>query len=129
MKTKIIEASQNPAGGMSNHGKFLLGRFDSEYERRQMVGDETDRYPLLGPRWSRSTLLVLDLETGEGALFTPGGMPSADLTKHRIWVCPMFEPFLCWLYTQDTSDLDALPDVVALPDAPFAMAGYRRPGE
>lgn len=128
MKTKIIEVSQQPnGGGWSNHGKFMLGRFDVERERGQLVGDVP--YPLLNPRWHPATLLVLDLETGEGALFTPGGMPSADLRKHKIWVCPMFEPFLEWLYQQDTSDLDALPNVVALPDAEFAMYGYRRPGE
>jgi hypothetical protein len=38
----------------------------------------------------------------------------------------MFEPFLTWLYAQDLSDLQALPDYVELPDAPFALAGYRR---
>jgi hypothetical protein len=48
-----------------------------------------------------------------------------------VWVCPMFEPFLEWLYTQDTSVLERLPTVVELPEAPAAaaLAGYRRAGE
>jgi len=45
-------------------------------------------------------------------------------------VCPLYEPFLTWLYTQDTTDLDKLPDFVEIDvkDAPFAMSGYRRSG-
>lgn len=88
--------------------------------------------PLLRQRmgkWTRDQLWVMDLETGEGGLFRPGGYARGDLQKHRIWVCPMFEPFLTWLYKQDLSNesLDALPKGVAL-DAPFEWAGYRRPG-
>lgn len=30
------------------------------------------------------------------------------------------------LYQQDLTDITALPSYVELPDAPFAMAGYRR---
>ena len=74
-------------------------------------------------------MLVVDLETGEGAMFSPGGLAAADLQKHRIWVCPMFEPFLAWLYKQDLSDLTKLPKHVDLPDAPFEMHGYRREGK
>lgn len=71
---------------------------------------------------------MLDLETGEGALFLPGGYASADLDKHKVWVCPLFEPFLAWLYKQDLQDLSKLPDLVDLPDAPFQWSGYRRSG-
>ena len=70
----------------------------------------------------------LRLQTGEGAMFRPGGSPAADLDKHAVWVCPLFQPFLAWLYEQDLTDLDALPAHVELPDAEFAFAGYRRPG-
>jgi hypothetical protein len=80
--------------------------------------------------WTPKHVWVLDLQTGEGAFFAPGGLASADLEKHRVWVCPMFEPFLTWLYKQDLSDLDALPGLVNFTqeEAPFAMSGYRRPG-
>src|SRR6266702_1985984 len=56
------------------------------------------------------------LRTGEGAFFRVHrqGVASADLDKHQIWVCPMFEPFLNWLYKQDVSDLDQLPSLVDL---------------
>jgi len=148
MKTKIIEATNG-----FNHGKFLLGQFDHELGRRSAlpvdqqhteedlvhlakVGVAPQPYLLLQPRWERGTLLVLDLETGEGALFRPGGLAAADLHKHQIWVCPLFEPFLTWLYAWAGSvgrldgrlPIDALPDLVELPDAPSALYGYRRPG-
>jgi hypothetical protein len=81
-----------------------------------------------GRGWGDEHIWVLDLQTGEGATFRHGGMASADLNKHRIWVCPMFEPFLAWLYQQDLHELDALPAVINLPDAPAAFHGYRRAG-
>jgi hypothetical protein len=42
----------------------------------------------------------------------------------------MYEPFLTWLYRQDLTDLDALPDLVNLTEqeAPSAMRGHRRTG-
>lgn len=125
METKFIEATQDKANGF-NWGKFMLGRF-SETEwayASRMCGS-----PLLHARgWGPNNLLVLDLETGEGSVFLPGGLASADLNKHQIRVCPMYEPFLEWLYTQDLSNLSNLPDVVELPKAPADMYGYRRPG-
>lgn len=130
MLTKIIEATNVEAGGI-NYGKFLLGRPDVEWARRSGVPGPEERLrptPLLGLLgWAPQHLWVLDLQTGEGAFFLPGGLASADLDKHKIWVCPLFEPFLAWLYTQDLGDLGALPDVVAL-DAPSALYGYRRKG-
>jgi hypothetical protein len=77
--------------------------------------------------WSPEHLLIMDLQTGEAAMFMPGGSPAHDLDKHRIWVCPMFEPFLDWLYQQDVTDLTKLPGYVEI-DAEFSMSGYRRPG-
>ncbi len=125
MNTRIIEAVQ--PGGPANWGKFLVGQFTEEWLVQSAVDTESRR-PLLatigkGPE----TVFVMDLQTGEGALFRPGGYAPADLNKHRIWVCPMFEPFLTWLYTQDLRDLDGLPALVEL-EAPFAFAGYRREG-
>lgn len=123
MLTKIIEATNGP----KNWGKFLIARPDTEWERTSAVDNST--VPLLRARgWTRGHVWVLDLETGEGAYFRPGGSARADLTKHRIWVCPLYEPFLTWLYQQDLTDLAALPDHVDLPRAPFQLTGYRRPG-
>jgi hypothetical protein len=120
MITRIIEVTN----GEANWGKFLLARFDSEWECTSLVSP--GRPLIAGRGWDRNTLLVLDLQTGEGALFRPGGLASADLAKHAIWVCPMYEPFLEWLWKQP--DPMAVPNIVNLPDAPFAMAGYRRSG-
>lgn len=134
MQTKFIEATNRiaPSERYGNWGKFAVCRFDpEEWARRAQVPDSA---PIIGLSllqtvgWGPEHVLVLDLQTGEGALFRHGGMASADLKKHRVWVCPLFEPFLAWLYQQDLADLDALPDYVDLADAPFALTGYRRPG-
>lgn len=122
MDTKIIEAEHH-----FNWGKFMLGRFTpSEWAYRSTVDN---RGLLKGRGWARDHTLVLDLQTGEGAIFALDGLARADLNdKHRIWVCPMYEPFLEWLYEQDTENLHALPDRVELPAAPGSMFGYRREG-
>lgn len=122
MHLHLFEATN---GG--NWGKFAVGRPDTEWAWRSLVSES--QRPLLDlVGWSPDHLWVMDLQTGEGAIFWPGGHAPSDLQKHRIWVCPMFEPFLTWLYRQDVSDLAKLPAVVELPDAPFSLAGYRRPG-
>lgn len=125
MITKFIEASH---GGGGNWGKFCVARWIAEEWARRSELPE-DGMPLLpGRGWTADHVWVFDLQTGEAACFRPGGYAAADLTKHRIWVCPLFEPFLHWLYTQDLSELDALPGYIELPEADFALAGYRRPG-
>lgn len=129
MITKIIEVTNNN----QNWGKFMLCRPDVEWERKALITGEPSSLPLLRTcGWGREHFWVLDLQTGEGAYFLPGGLATADLNDHRIWVCPMFEPFLKWLYAQDSAmlkDFTQLPDVVNLPDAKFAMYGYRRKGK
>lgn len=138
MKTRFVEVTQDIAAG-SNWGKMLVGTFDrEEWMRRQQLPGAADTGMLLSRGWTPGNVLVLDLQTGEGAIFRPGGSAQADLTKHRVWVCPMFEPFLVWLYefigAHEVGELaghlwfDALPAVVELPDAEFSFAGYRRPG-
>lgn len=122
MKIKFIEVTN----GNLNWGKFLVGRFDSEWEYASAI--EPGIRLVAGVGWTTEHLLVLDLQTGEGAIFKHGGKAQYDLDKHQIWVCPMYEPFLTWLYEQDVTDLDRLPALVDLKDAPFAMYGYRRPG-
>ena len=129
MRTRIVEAVQAKEHP-GNWGKFLVGIPDEEwaYGSRVCPGG-----PLLGAcGWGMSHVWVLDLQTGEGAFFKLGGYAKADLDKHRIWVCVLFEHFLTWLYERYREagelDLDGLPEVVELPGAPFAFAGYRRPG-
>lgn len=126
MQTVFIEATHSRTEP-GNHGKFLVGRFTiEEWARRSEMYGGLSLLPAV--RWSVDNLLVLDLQTGEGAIFRPGGLASADLNKHALWVCPLYESFLAWLYQQDLTDLDTLPTLVELPDAPFAMFGHRRPG-
>lgn len=124
MKTHIIEATNGP----QNWGKFMLGYFDEfEWQRESEVSVGLQVIPNRG--WTRNTVFVMDLQTGEGALFTPPGLAKADLDKHQIWVCPLFEPFLEWLYTQPQPLIfHTLVHHIDLPDAKFAFAGYRRPG-
>jgi hypothetical protein len=131
VKTKIIEAVQSKAEP-GNWGKFMVAEPDTEFGRKSAVNTEFSGSLLTSIGWTWQHVWVLDLQTGEGAFFKPGGLARADLEKHRIWVCPLFEPFLEWLYEQfrkaDDLDLDELPEVVELPGAAFAFAGYRRPG-
>lgn len=127
MKIKFVEVMHR--GGTGNWGKFFCGRFTrEEWGRPSAV---SPRWSLLAQRgWTHDHVLVFDIETGEGAIFMPGGLASADLGKHKIWVCPMFEPFLTWLYQQDLTDLDKLPGKVEFEhsEAEFGMQGYRRSG-
>jgi len=135
MRTHIIEATN----GEQNWGKFLLGQFTAEEWQRRSVVDTGSKTPLLraigwGP--DSDYTLVLDLQTGEGAVFRLGGHAGADLNKHKVWVCPLFEPFLNWLYayrnervaTGDRDWWNGLPLHIDLPDAPFALYGHRRAG-
>ena len=124
MQTHFLEAVD---GSKFNWGKFILCRWDKrEWEYRSTVTPE--RSLLRVHQWTPDNLLVVDLATGEGAVFRPGGLVSADLDKHKIWVCPMFQPMLEWLYKQDLTDLDKLPGLIDLGDVPTAMHGYRRHG-
>jgi hypothetical protein len=114
-----------------NHGKFMVAKFEGEdlIEPCRVMAEEYPQMLIRGRGWDPERhLLVLDLQTGEAAIFKHGGCAPADLEKHKVWVCPMFEPFLKWFYEQDISDMDALPRVIELTDAPMAYAGYRRPG-
>lgn len=123
MIVRFIEVTN---GVPANWGKFMVARFDEdEWKHRSAVAPHGAT--LLGGRgWTPAHVLVLDLQTGEGAIFLPGGLAKADLDKHRIWVCPLFEPFLAWLYEQP--DPLELPPHVDLPNAPFSMRGHRRQG-
>lgn len=131
MKTQFIEVTQ---GSEFNWGKFAVCQFDEDEWKREShlpVKDELyiGRRSLLEMRgWGPQHFLVLDLETGEGAIFNRPGSPTADLNKHGVWVCPMFEPFLEWLYTYKWENVEDLPRFVEL-DTPIEEAyGYRRKG-
>lgn len=93
MKCKIIEATNYPKG--INWGKFMLAKFDEDEWNRYSAIKECDNgkpmLPQLG--WCRDNLWVLDLQTGEGALFRPIGLAIADLEKHKIWCCPLYSSF------------------------------------
>jgi hypothetical protein len=131
MRTKIVEVTQASDDVARNWGKFLVGRPDVEWTRRSVIAPELG-VPLLRQRgWRPEHVWVMDLETGEGAFFRHGGDAHADLEQHRIWVCPLFEPFLAWLYKQNFADVEQLPDLVELDPAlaPFAMQGHRRRGD
>lgn len=134
MISTIIEVTNG-----TNWGKFMVARFDrAEWGQRSRIsGSHTPLLRQIG--WGPEHVWVLDLQTGEGACVRPGGSAHADLERHKIWVCPMFEPFLEWLYAYfkgqfqsieaGLEDIQALPALVAL-DCPekSALSGYRRPG-
>lgn len=119
MKTVFVEAT-SPSG---NWGKFMVGVFDHQELNRRSAVDGSG--VVWGRGWRQGHVLVVDLATGEGAIFKMGGLACADLEKHNIWVCILFEAFLEWLYVQP--DPMNLPPLVAL-EVPFAIAGYRRNG-
>lgn len=105
MKSIIIEATS----GDGRWGKFLVAKFDTEEWTRSRPLLSTRANFILNIGRDPSCVIVFDLFTGEGALFIPGGLASADLDKHKIRVCPLFEPFLAWLYKQDLTDIRKLP--------------------
>lgn len=122
-----------------NWGKFAVARYGpkeqawvsamprEEYPDGAALG--LPPYPLLKELgWSSPRhIWVFDLQTGEGGMFTHGGYAVADLERRQLWVCPLFEPFLTWLYRQPLDELDKLPRLVEL-EAPFALQGFRRIG-
>jgi hypothetical protein len=137
MKTKIIQVTNNDL----NWGKFLVGEFDEREWDVPCAFPEGSTISMMRARgMHKDQYLVLDLETKEGAVFGLTGSSRADLNdKHRIWVCPMYEPFLEWLYASyrdylshigtNLDWLERLPASLDLKDAEFAMAGYRRQGK
>ena len=129
MKTKIIEVTNQ-----INWGKFMVGIFDdTDWQTSSDIGRHASILRARG--WDVQHFWLLDIETGEGACFRHGGHPKADLDKHRVWVCPLYECFLGWLYKQPKdflNDLEKLPSKVILSkeetQAHTAMYGYRRLG-
>lgn len=127
MKTHIVEVTNNDL----NWGKLMVCVHDAaEMSYQSQMSPSKFGTPLLRQiGYAGDEVWVLDLQTGEGARFRPGGLAAADLDKHRVWVCPMFQPFLEWLYAnQDLIKNWTLPATVNLPHADFDFRGYRRPG-
>ncbi len=136
MDTKFVEAGHGPHGG--NWGKFMVGRYtDVELaEPARFPGCERARrlVNLTGP--GRQDIWVLDLQTGEGARFPIEFASTTDvrhqLNKHRIHICPLYEPFLAFLYgyidAHRRTWWEDLPRVVEMPAAEFRLFGRRRPG-
>jgi hypothetical protein len=135
VRTIFIEATQNIKQG-PNHGKFMIAMFDGEeWKRPSALGEAVGGMGAGGSllrrcRLTPRDLLVMDLQTGEAAVFCHGGFAMADLGKRRVWVCPLFEPFLNWLYKQPLERIlrGELPPLIELPDAAFELYGHRRPG-
>src|SRR4051812_11461672 len=137
MQTKIIQATQRAE---FNWGKFLVGKFFEEWTVAAAFPEGETRSMMSLRGWHEHQYLVLDMETKEGAVFGLNGMAKADLRdKHKIWVCPMYEPFLEWLnlnyraYWAEHGGvkaykywIDTLPDRVVLNTDVGDIAGYRR---
>lgn len=129
MIVQFIEATQKI--DQFNHGKFMVARFiGDEITAKSALPDYTEHslWNLGGLRKLRPGMtLVLDLQTGEGAGFSlephGAGQTAArsalyELEKHELWVCPMFPPFLGWLFAQGMGgikgDIRTLPRYVEL---------------
>jgi hypothetical protein len=137
LRTQIVEAT-NTRGVW---GGFLVGRIADEWGRVSRVSD-TPMSLLAEAGYEATAMLVVDLDTGNGAVFTPPERrvdftdaqwvnvaritARFDLnTNHQIQVSPLFESFLAWLYVQEPFEFDALPDHIEL-NAPSVVHGYRR---
>jgi hypothetical protein len=132
--TKFVEAGHGTEPStIGNWGKFVIARFSHDEWAQPVRFPGCSGSSLIGSQgWRGTHFMVFDLATGEGAMFQPGGHAPSDLNRHQIWVCPLFEPFLVWLYEfqheQPASWWDQLPAHVVLPSAGFALSGYRREG-
>lgn len=131
MRTRIVEAH----GNGFNWGKMLVGAFEPhEWEyKSQVPGVEGSVVRQQG--WGPEHLFVMDLATGEGAIFRLGGLASADLRKHAVWVCVLFPAALealYELYRQNPVDpvtfVDELPPVIETPNVIADFRGRRWPG-
>lgn len=111
MRNYFFEATNGLAWG-----KFMVGQFDP-YDWATTSEVDRGKGLLRGRGWGPEHHLVLDLQTGQGAVFAvqAGGVAEADVNKARIWVCPLFRPFLRWLYDETPGrSLDGMPRVVTL---------------
>jgi hypothetical protein len=68
VKTKFIEVNNG-----FNWGKFLVMRFDQEWQVRSALPSPYDGPLLRQLGWAPEFVWVLDLQTGEGAFYRPNG--------------------------------------------------------
>lgn len=134
MLSKMVEVSDQV-----NWAKLMVSQFDND-ELAYKSRVDTEAKSLLEAVAARrkeywgeaqQKRLVVDLQTDEGAWFLPHPErdPKVDLDRHQIWVCPLFYPFLQWLYRTNPVHVSGIPDVVELdPDDVIKFQGYRRPG-
>lgn len=129
MKSTFVEVTNGPC----NWGKFLVCQYTKDEIFYSSLVGNTNLLNSIGD--SPDAIWILDLQTGEGARFycrsALDGSAECDLKKHKIWVCPLFEPFLQWLYQHPDhcKDVATLPGHIEILDAPFALRGYRRAGD
>ena len=137
MKTYIFEATDG-----SFYGKFLVGIYDDEWDRRAeieeaailsakhvvlaaLLGAEMALSDINRPArllhqegwWGRDYFLLQDLSApGNGSIFScaPTSYADADVAEKNMTVCYLFVPFLQWIREQGLENLDALPRVVKL---------------
>ena len=114
MKTYIFEATDS-----AFYGKFLVGLYDTEWERRPMVSGRP--VPLLKQEgwWDGDMFLLQDLSSPyNGSIFgrEARGYAKYDVDQKGMTVCFLYVEFLQWLRDQDKwDDLDSLPKVVTFP--------------
>lgn len=103
MDTQIVVVDHTEGtGAIVSQGVFLVAEFEpSELEVVRETG------------WGPQHRLVVDLKTGVGGLYRPGGDPFFDVCQDRK-VGPLFASFMKWLYGQ--GDPWALPAHVTLED-------------
>ena len=116
-----------------NWGKFAVAFFDDEEWGRRSALTGRPLIATLG--WGREPqhlhMWVLDLQTAEGMYVPVDGGADYQLNgQHQIRVCPLFLPFLRWLYDQDLTKLAELSgSLVTLTEeeAPSSLASRRSP--
>jgi hypothetical protein len=111
METIYIEATSKRTGP-GQYFTFAVSQFtDLERQRRSQI-TKTTLLPMLMTNYQ--ILHILDMQTGEGAIFRFRGDPEGDRLRHQIKTSPIFPDFLAWLYQQDVSTLSTLPRIVDL---------------
>lgn len=124
MKTKVIEVEEPVPGFWC---KFMIGVFTDEWGHRPVVDapeyEATSLLRQLG--WSRDHYLILDLESGQGAIFHRGSHPEWDERTKGLSRNPMLVPLWKWLQTQDLDRIQDFPDKVTL-EGPMSRERQKR---
>ena len=116
MKTHIFEATDGAL-----YGKFLVGIYDTEWERFPEVSGWPVPVPLLKQEGlsSNDIFLLQDLSSPyNGSIFSrrSGGYAKYDVDQKAMTICFLYVEFLDWIRDQAKwDDLDSLPKVVTFP--------------